>query len=221
MSSDNHTSPTTASIACTLCNAGTSFFASFRDRSYYRCTNCASVIMNPSDRIGREKERQRYQLHNNDVNDPGYQKFVKPIVDSIRDRFTRGHKGLDFGAGTGPVISKLLRDSGYIIEIYDPFFHNYEELLSQKYDYIVCCEVIEHFHCPVREFELLCSMLKKGGVLYCMTEPLQGGIDFINWYYKNDETHVIFYNEHTFRWIRDNIGFTDLDIHGRLVRFFK
>jgi len=36
--------------------------------------------------------------------------------------FNTNHKGLDFGAGTGPVISKVLKDKGYCIAQYDIFF---------------------------------------------------------------------------------------------------
>lgn len=43
----------------------------------------------------------RYQKHNNDIEDDGYQKFVAPITTAIMKDFTQNHKGLDFGAGTG------------------------------------------------------------------------------------------------------------------------
>jgi len=102
--------------------------------------------------------------HNNDVNDSGYHKFVSPIVNAVLNDFLPEHKGLDFGAGTGPVISKLLTDRNYQIKQYDPYFFNLPELLQKKYDYIVCCEVIEHFYDPDKEFQLLKSLLKARNV---------------------------------------------------------
>jgi 2-polyprenyl-3-methyl-5-hydroxy-6-metoxy-1,4-benzoquinol methylase len=48
-----------------------------------------------------------------------------------------------------------LEDDGYKIKQFDPFFHNDIAVLRRSYDYIVCCEVIEHFHSPSKEFELI------------------------------------------------------------------
>jgi hypothetical protein len=111
--------------------------------------------MNRTSLPSKNDEVLRYTQHNNDVNDVRYQKFVQPLVTGILQDFDQSHIGLDFGAGTGPVISKLLTDEGYVIKQYDPFFYDHAELLNQKYDYIACCEVVEHFHNPAKEFKLL------------------------------------------------------------------
>ncbi|WP_321540387.1 methyltransferase domain-containing protein [Flavobacterium piscinae] len=67
--------------------------------------------------------------------------------------FSSKHSGLDFGSGTNSVIVKLLKDKNYNIVEYDPFFSNQPEVLEKRYDYITCCEVIEHFHHPFEEFK--------------------------------------------------------------------
>jgi SAM-dependent methyltransferase len=205
---------------CKLCGFEPENFCEFRERSYFRCENCFSIFMHPEHYPSYEEEKMRYQLHNNDVTDTGYQKFVMPIVNAVKKRFTHKHKGLDFGAGTGPVASKLLQDEHYNIALYDPIFHNYPEKLNSSYDYIVCCEVIEHFHTPRKEFKLLKSLLKSRGVLYCMTEIYNENIDFLNWYYKNDETHVFFYQKSTLEWIMRNFGFSNVNVKGRFIQFF-
>ena len=43
------------------------------------------------------------------------------------------------------------------------FVKNSKEL-NQKYDYISCCEVMEHFHQPYKEFELLSYFLENQGI---------------------------------------------------------
>jgi SAM-dependent methyltransferase len=133
--------------------------------------------------------------------------------------FSQDSKGLDFGAGTGPVLSKVLQDNNYSIKMYDPFFHYHPELLDDKYDFIGSCEVIEHFHNPYNEFKLLKSLLNDKGKLYCMTEPYHDGIDFASWYYKNDPTHVFFYHQKTFEWIKMEFGFSSVSVKGRLITF--
>lgn len=162
-------------------------------------------------------EESRYLEHNNDINDERYQQFVMPIVQQVVDHYTPEHRGLDFGAGTGPVISKLLTDRSYQIVQYDPFFHNYPELLLDKYDYIVACEVIEHFHQPDKEFARLKEMLNPGGKLICMTTIYHPGIDFKTWYYKNDPTHVFFYHSDTLQFIQNTYGFSKLQIVNNMI----
>ena len=179
--------------------------------------NCFAICMNASNYISAKKEIERYQEHNNNVNDIGYQKFVSPIVSAIQTNFKKTDKGLDFGCGTGPVITKLLRDKNYTISTFDPFFDNNQKALETRYNFIACCEVIEHFHNPLKEFELLKSLLKPFGKLYCMTDVYDETIDFEKWYYKNDDTHVIFYHKKTFEWIAKQLNFSKLTIKNRLI----
>jgi len=81
--------------------------------------------------------------------------------------------------------------------------------------------VIEHFHHPFNEFQLLKGLLNPNGKLYCMTDIFSETKDFATWYYKNDPTHVIFYTEKTLQWIQKNIGFKRVTIENRLVQFTR
>jgi hypothetical protein len=202
---------------CPLCTAPAIFFAEHRCTNYYLCKVCAAVFMDPGQTLNKTAEKDRYLEHNNDVNDPRYQNFVQPIVKGVQDYFKPQHSGLDFGAGTGPVISKLLRDSGYQVAIYDPFFHDHSALLKKTYNYIVCCEVIEHFKEPAKEFKLLRSMLEPKGKLFCMTTIYHSQIDFNNWYYKDDPTHCFFYSKDSLKWIKEHYDFSELQITGNLI----
>lgn len=105
------------------------------------------------------------------------------------------------------------------MELYDPFFYNNKETLKSKYNFIACCEVIEHFHNPLNEFKLLRSLLSPGGVLYCKTDIYSESIDFESWYYKFDPTHVFFYHKNAFQWIQENTFFSKVEIKGRLIEF--
>jgi SAM-dependent methyltransferase len=115
----------------------------------------------------------------------------------------------------------MLRDNEYDVQEYDPFFANHPEALEKKYDYIACCEVMEHFHTPKKEFELLFNLLKPGGKLYCKTDLFSESKNFDSWGYKNDPTHVFFYHQKSILWIQKNIGFTSVKIDGRLIVFEK
>ena len=69
------------------------------------------------------------------------------------------------------------------------------------YDYIVSCEVFEHFHNPKKEIDRLVSILNTNGVLLIMTMLYDDQIDFKDWYYRNDSTHVFIYTKQTMEYI--------------------
>ncbi len=206
-------------IKCSLCRADAALFKTLKIKRYYLCANCGAVMLGPDFYLSAEAEKSRYLAHQNNVEDPGYQKFVEPIVNAVKTEFGREDKGLDFGCGPGPVISKLLKDEGYDIRLYDPLFCDDIEALRSNYNYIVCCEVIEHFARPAEEFGKLRSLLKACGKLFCMTYIYDSSIDFDNWHYKNDTTHIIFYSLKTLEWIRCNFNFKSMRITGRLIEF--
>ena len=191
----------------------------FKDGVYLECLECGGIFRPQRDHPSVQEEKTRYEEHQNDVDDAGYQRFVSPITAQVQTDFASDSRGLDFGSGTGPVISKLLVDAGYDIKQYDPIFSNHPDLLESRYDYIVCCEVIEHFHDPAREFNLLKSLLKPGGKLYCMTLLYHEGIDFANWHYRRDPTHVFIFQKRTLEWVREHTPFSGLAIEDRLIVF--
>jgi len=199
---------------CPLCYSTGSIYGA----DFFLCKNCGGVFRGKNSYLHPSDEKKRYESHNNDVKDKKYQQFVSPITQAVIKNYLPTHHGLDFGAGTGPVISYLLEKQSYKIKQYDPFFHNHPELLTQTYDYIVCCEVIEHFRNPSQEFGLLRKILKPHGSLFCMTHLYQPNIDFESWYYKNDPTHVFIYQKQTLDWIKDYFNFSSLKIEDRLIQ---
>ncbi|WP_438971649.1 class I SAM-dependent methyltransferase [Methylophaga sp.] len=167
----------------------------------------------------RNTEKARYLEHHNVVEDPRFQAFVAPITQHIFHYFSPQHTGLDFGAGHAPVISHVLQKKGYNVASFDPLFFNEQRLLNRTYDYICSCEVIEHFHHPADSFALLRTLLNPQGQLLCMTEIYHEGIDFHQWNYKNDPTHVFMYHRKTLSYIADRYGFKKPVIDGRFVVF--
>jgi len=201
---------------CPLCGSESSPFA---DGRYFDCPTCKGVFLGRGFYLSPEKEKARYEKHDNDVADEGYRNFVSPMVEAVLKNQTKRHKGLDFGAGPSSAASNLLRKKGYSIIEYDPYFHPFPKLLESTYDYIVCCEVVEHFFDPAKEFERLKRLLKPGGSLYCMTHLYDETIDFRNWYYRRDPTHVFIYRKETIEWIRDRCGFSGVCLENRLIVF--
>lgn len=201
---------------CPLCDTSSVPYYQNRFRAYLRCTGCDAIFMDKQFWPTPECEKKRYLEHNNDIYDPGYQNFLRPIVELILQKQKTSDLGLDYGAGPGPVVEYLLRQNGYAISLYDPFFHPYPERLQKKYDYIVLTEVVEHFHHPKEEFENLKALLNENGRLYILTHPYNDSINFEKWYYKNDQTHTFFYTKESFEWIKERFGFQSLTMNKRI-----
>jgi hypothetical protein len=201
---------------CPLCNTPSPYF--YKDaQQYCRCPECRAIFVIKEDLPKEDEEIERYEMHDVDTADEGYRKFVSPITKSVMRDFSIKDKGLDFGAGRSAIISVVLGENGFDIKNYDPYFHHFEKLLEDHYNYITSCEVIEHLYNPAKEFARLRAMLKEGGKLYLMTDIYDDSIDFCKWYYKNDPTHVFLYTKETFFWIAKKYGFKDVFIEKRLV----
>ena len=208
-------------MMCSLCGSETDFFSEVHKRKYVSCPECHSIQLHVDYHLSPTAEKERYLKHHNDINDLGYQQFVYPIVKAVREKYTFQQKGLDFGSGTGPVITNLLRKDEYNIVTYDPFFDPNYLTFNHKYDYIVCCEVIEHFFDPAKEFKLLHSLLHTEGALFIKTSLYQKSINFDTWWYKNDPTHVFFYTNDTMQWIKAKFGYNSLKISKEIIVFQK
>ncbi len=50
-----------------------------------------------------------------------------------------------------------------------------------------------------------------------MTELYNEKIEFESWYYKNDPTHVFFYQRATFEWIQKKFNFLNVTFNHRLI----
>lgn len=208
-------------MICTLCSSKTQHFYWSGKKQYVRCINCKSVLLCPDYYIDPEKEKERYAEHNNDVTDPRYQNFLHPVTSRIEVDFNTDSTGLDYGCGTGPVATEVLKKKGYHINLFDPFFVNQPEVLKQPYNFIICSEVMEHFHLPYKEFRQLYNLLLPGGKLYCKTSTFSDTIDFDKWYYKNDPTHVFFYTEESLNWIKNHFSFREVEHLPDLIMFRK
>ena len=201
---------------CPLCsNKSKPFYKS----EFFQCSFCEGIFRPKENLLDNEREKQRYENHTNDSNDLGYQNFVSPITNSVLNEYKKDSLGLDFGCGKDSSIIKILENNSYQILKYDPYFFNNKNILQQKYDYVTCCEVIEHFYDPKKEFELLKSLLKDGGTLYLMTGIYEQKIDFSKWWYKNDLTHVFIYTKNTLEWIKNNFKFEKISIKNNFIKF--
>ncbi len=186
---------------CPLCaGSAPAPFHEDRRRPYLRCGDCALVFVPPEFYLDPQAERAQYDLHQNRVDDPAYRAFLSRLALPLAARLAPGARGLDFGCGPGPALACILREAGYEVSLYDPFYRPDLEVLRGQYDFISATEVVEHLHHPGRELARLWSLLVPGGWLGVMTKLAREPAAFAAWHYKNDPTHVCFFSVETWQW---------------------
>lgn len=194
---------------CPLCCAEQIvFFHQDKRRDYYQCQRCLMVHADRSSLLSDSAELAQYQLHQNDLADTGYRKFLQRLAEPLLQHLSAtGLSGLDFGCGPGPLLAKMLEEAGQQMAVWDPYFAVDTTVLQRQYDFISCSEAIEHFVTPAKEWALWLKLLKPGGTLAVMTKRYTTLSAFTDWHYKLDPTHVSFFSEHTFAFLAQRDGF--------------
>ncbi len=191
---------------CRVCGHGETRLFPAGKIVYWRCVHCMATFMDAAHLPDPAAERRRYELHENTPDDPGYRRFLAKIAAPLEKRLSPGLSGLDFGCGPSPVLAGMLAEAGHFMAVYDPFFFPDKRVFEFDYDFIVCTEVVEHFHDPFAEFGLLDRLLRPKGYLAIMTCFQNDDARFENWHYRRDMTHVVFYRERTFHVIAGQFG---------------
>ena len=207
---------------CPLCRAErVRFFARAHTRDYFECDVCRLVFVAPDQRLDPTAERAHYGTHENHPADRRYRAFLSRLADPLVERLPAGAEGLDYGSGPGPTLSLMLRERGFRVECYDPFFAPDPGALRRSYDFITCTETAEHFFRPGEELERLDGALRPGGWFALMTEMLQEGRPLEHWRYARDPTHVCFYRPGTIEWIAGRFAWSPEFPHPTVVLFRK
>lgn len=171
---------------CRLCTAHAHpWTESLHGIAYEWCDTCGAVQRATADLPSPEVELERYREHNNQPDNADYRAYLQRFIDSAIAPYVGnpavGDAGgivgagnaarpqsevphiLDFGSGPFPVLSEMLRDLGYRVTSYDPFFLPDEKALSYNgpiYDAVVMLEVVEHLHQPGQELDRLVELMK-------------------------------------------------------------
>lgn len=171
---------------------------------YYHCGVCRFIFKSPDHYEGYDKQKERYDLHQNEEKSEGYQAYFKRFMDYILPLTGTPQHALDFGCGVTSLLAKMMAEEGIDCDYYDPIYHPESSYQDKTYDLIVSVEVFEHLHHPKELFEHLLSRLNRGGYLAIQTQFHYNSIEqFLNWHYRLDPTHIVFFTPETFRYLAD------------------
>jgi len=205
---------TVIALRCPLCTApGAQHYHRDSRRHYLQCPRCQLVFVDPAERLSAAAEKAEYDLHQNVIDDSGYQQFLTRLAKPMLARLTVGMQGLDFGCGDGPALAQLFTEAGLVMSCYDLFYRHDPALLQCEYHFITATEVVEHLFEPGLVLSQLWAQLYGGGHLGLMTKLVIDREAFATWHYKNDQTHVCFFSVETFVWLATSLG-AELEILG-------
>jgi len=191
-------------ITCPLCTSeNNSLFYKDHLRDYLECANCHLVFVPNEYHLSLAEEKERYDTHNNNPKDYRYRQFLSQLTNPLNLLIPSRSFGLDFGCGPGPTLSLMLEEKGHRVELYDKFYYQNQSVFKKTFDFITLTEVLEHLSDPIFEIERLKSILKPDGVIAIMTQTLTQNTDFKAWYYKNDPSHIGFYNQKSLGYLAD------------------
>jgi len=198
-------------MICPVCGARLDSarpWALVRRTPYYRCKRCLFIRMDPMRILSPEDERSRYLKHQNDPTDPGYRAFLENfITKGILPYASADARVLDFGSGPVPALSFLLSERGYRVSAYDSCFAPDRASFQGPFDIIAVHEVAEHVRFPYRVFSRLRRRLAPNGFIAVRTryapETSEG---FERWWYREDSTHISFFNRRSMAALADRLG---------------
>lgn len=203
---------------CLLCQTNSNVF----EADTFMCPECALVFKNPKAFLSTEEDVARYSSHQNISTDQGYLDFLGRLVQPLKSFLPKKFTALDFGCGPGPTLSLLLEEVGGTVENYDPiFFPDAHLLVPETYDVVTSTEVVEHFKTPQQDWEILIGLVKDNGLLAIMTQFYSKEIDYQAWWYKNDPTHIVFYQKETFLYLAETYNLEILYTDNKSITIFK
>lgn len=210
-------------MMCPLCHKDQAYMH-FEDikshRVFYICQICDLIFQDRLGLMSIKEEKKRYENHENHLLDEGYRQFLEPSVQAIKQFYQPSLSGLDYGCGPYPALAQILLEQQIEVDIYDPLFFpkkDFSKTCSKKYDFLVSTEVVEHFYDVSKQWQKMFSCLKEKAQVIIMTQRHSELINFPQWHYWRDETHVSFYSEKTLSWIAQKWRFECAFIHDRVV----
>jgi len=188
-------------MKCHICDQETHAFLDKKTGiRYHHCPTCEYIFKSPENFQELSVQKERYNLHENDEEDEGYQAYFQRFLDFVLPFVSKPESALDFGCGASSLLANMMQKEGIPCDYYDPIYHPDTLEADKKYDLIVSTEVFEHLHQPREVFKSLLDRLEEGGYMALQTQFHSNDIEvFQKWYYHQDPTHIVFFTAKTFK----------------------
>ncbi len=194
-------------MKCRLCQSEScSPFCSDKSRSYIRCNDCQLIFVPPEAFITADEEKKRYALHDNTPDNIEYVHYLKNVAEELHRIPLTSPKVLDYGSGPEKVLTDILLKKGVDCTAFDPLYDIVFEIENNIFDIVILCEVVEHMRDIRKEAALIKTILKPQGYVMIRTELFREGVDFVNWWYLRDPTHINFFSKASMQRFGEKLG---------------
>jgi SAM-dependent methyltransferase len=179
---------------------------------YHRCNVCGVIFTVAFDDFSKADFAEHIYNDSYKLVDPEYAD-IRPASNAKMIQQTFGSSLrisiLDYGGGNGK-LTELLRASGFSnAQTYDPFVPESATLPTEKFQLIICFEVVEHSPTPQATFREIASLLAEGGMVLFSTMALPPNIDQVGlgwWYAGPRNGHVTLYSMPSLQRIAQTLG---------------
>ncbi|TET90999.1 MAG: class I SAM-dependent methyltransferase, partial [Sulfurovum sp.] len=111
-------------MTCHICSKECSGFVDEKTTIVYGyCKTCQYIFKSSEHHQDFSTQKERYNLHENDENDEGYQAYFKRFLDFTLPLVGQPKRALDFGCGRSSLLASLLEKEGVNCDYYDPIYH--------------------------------------------------------------------------------------------------
>ncbi len=194
---------------------------------YHRCRSCGFLFTVAFDEFSSDDFSRR--LYNDDYIrvDPDFAE-ARPAgnAEAIRHLFggTPSLRLLDYGGGNGRLATHLRAAGFESVQTYDPFVAEHSHRPGERFDCLVCFEVLEHSPYPRETLEEMDSLLTPGGMILFST--LVQGADFeaqgMNWWYIGPRNgHVSLHSRRSLLHLVEPMGYTFGSFNDNLHVLFR
>ncbi len=180
---------------------------------YHRCPECRFIFTTALDHFSKE-DFERY-VYNDQylLIDPDFEDARPRHNATLATRLLAHAKTsriLDYGGGNG-TLAELMRADGFCdVTTYDPFMPRFEQKPDDRFDCVICFEVLEHSTEPGRTLSDITGMLTDTGIILLSTLLQPGDIDSQGlgwWYAAPRNAHVSLYSVASLERLASSAGF--------------
>ncbi len=138
----------------------------FREETFtvWRCPSCRSLHSLES--ADMSKYYRQYPIHGQKEDFFTRRLFATRLRQLKRAGMERRHAILDYGCGNGGFV-RFLQRQGFARSVgYDPYAkeHADDSVLSRRYDFVLCQDVIEHVENPDALLDSVMALVRPGGI---------------------------------------------------------
>jgi hypothetical protein len=180
---------------------------------YHRCPACGFIFTTAFDQFTTDDFAQHIYNDEYALIDPDYrQARPKGNAGMLSNLFqvNRPTRVLDYGGGSG-VLGETLRLVGFPqVDTYDPFVPRFRTKPTDRYDLVVCFEVVEHATDPFSVLADMAEVLDDSGMILFSTLLQPADIDRqgLNWWYASPRNaHVSLHTKLSLHKIGQRFGF--------------